>query len=226
MESKRQSSKPQPGSVNENVSFKKRSSKIQPVIRGAWIGDPSSSEDEAEEKPAPKPVRKAPVIIGGNDSPPPKKQQQKPVVSPAPKQKKAVIGDTSSDEDPTPKKESTKKPVITTKKVKIGDVGDDDDESPGGDYKDKLSKIYVQKQARHEIILKEKEERLKKYEEEHKNAGGPKLQDSFDSEDETESQSVDKEELWKRFNHQNIEKPVMKARKRRPQKNKVDLNLE
>jgi hypothetical protein len=166
---------------------------------------------------------KTPVIIGGDDSPQPKTPQQKPVEKPVPVQKKAVIGDTSSDEESAPKKEPSKKPVITTKKVKIGDVGEDEGETAGQDYKDKLSKLYVQKQARHQIILQEKEDRLKKYEEDRKNADGPKLQDSSDSENDAEAEPVDKEELWKKFNHQSIEKPVMKARKRRPQKNKVEL---
>lgn len=75
----------------------------------------------------------------------------------------------------------------------------------------------------HEHAIKSREEHLKKYEEDIKNRD-VKCKDSSDDEDD-KTENLDKEELWQKFAHQNVQKPVMKSRKRNPQKKK-DFSLE
>lgn len=185
---------------------RKRTNKPQPVIKGGCIGDPSSSEDEQEpvQKNVFGTVKRA-VIIGEDD-----KQTVKIVNKPEPRifETKVVIGDDSSDEEDN--KKTSKPQKFTPKEI-----------SP--DYIDKLSKLYNDKKMTHEHIIKSREEHLKKYEEEHKDKD-VKCKDSSD-EDDDKPENLDKEELWQKFAHQNVQKPVMKNRKRNPQKKK-DFSLE
>jgi hypothetical protein len=182
--------------------YRKRINKPQPVIKGNCIGDESSSEDEKEPAKNNRfnAVRGA-VIIGGDDRSS-GKIINKPKVMMV--QTKAVIGDSSSDEEEDGKKQS-KIHKFTPNSV-----------SP--DINDQLSKLYNDKRAIHEHKIKTREEHLRKYAEEHKEED-VKLWDSDNGEEDT-TENLTKEELWQKFQHQNVQKPVMKSRKRHPQTKK------
>jgi hypothetical protein len=162
-------------SIKQHSVPHKRNKKPQPVIKGACIGDPSSSDEEQlEKRPQIITPLKNPVVIGEDDS---EYQESKKftVSHQQKKEDKVVIGDESDEED------SQNQNIDKTKEKHILEVAQ---KETNAGYEDKLAQIYADKKVRNELKLKEREERLKKYEEERKTKNFKKLADSDDSEDE------------------------------------------
>ena len=196
------------------ISNQFKNKKFLPSKKGFCIGDVSSSEDEGENKQNYKFEDSGPTIIGGDE--PNLSKSSKPKI-PTQIQENIVIGDESSDEE---NKNEPFQPTTGSRDIEIENSDEEEQVKPkiaqpitsteiNDEYRDKLSQIYATKKIRNEEIFKEKEKHLKKFEEEKKTKRFNKLADSDDEEEIDEN--VDQEELWKKFVHKNIEKPVMKV---------------